>query len=88
VSLLPLLRLPSFAILQILENYIVFGREVGEEETPHLQGYVQLKKKLRFNQAKAQLGVGNRPHLKVQRGGLIKQQSIARRMASLESMEL
>ncbi len=48
-------------------NYIVYGKEVGSEErTPHLQGYVQLKKKLRLNQVR-QL-ISPRAHLEVSRG--------------------
>jgi hypothetical protein len=47
-------------------NYLVFGREVGEEGTPHLQGYCIFTKKKRFNAAKAQIGV--RAHLEAKRG--------------------
>lgn len=47
-------------------KYLVFGREVGEGGTPHLQGYVHLKQCLRFNALKAL--IGNRVHLAVARG--------------------
>ncbi|AHH31481.1 replication-associated protein [Dragonfly larvae associated circular virus-9] len=33
-------------------TYIIIGREVGEEGTPHLQGYIELKKKSSLNQIK------------------------------------
>jgi len=51
-------------------QYIVFGYEIGEEGTPHLQGYVQLKKKARMNQVKAL--ISNRAHLEIQRGSVVQ----------------
>ncbi len=36
--------------------YVSFGREVGKEGTPHLQGHLELTKRLRFHQMKALLG--------------------------------
>lgn len=47
-------------------QYLCYGREIGESETPHLQGFVQLKKKLRMAQVKAL--IGGRAHLEVARG--------------------
>lgn len=47
-------------------NYIIYGREVGESNTPHLQGYVQFKKKLRLAQAKT--FISGRAHMEVSRG--------------------
>lgn len=43
--------------------YIVFGREVGQNGTPHLQGFVQIKKKLRLNQVKCL--ISPRAHLEI-----------------------
>lgn len=37
---------------ETIASYIVFSREVGENNTPHLQGYVQLKKSSRLSALK------------------------------------
>lgn len=47
-------------------NYIVYGREIGEQGTSHLQGYVQFKKKLRLAQAKK--FISSRAHMEISRG--------------------
>lgn len=47
-------------------SYIIFGREVGEQGTNHLQGYVQLKKKMRLPQVKK--FISPRAHLEISRG--------------------
>lgn len=57
--------------LQILGNgphtrYLVYGREVGQEGTPHLQGFVIFARSQRLQAAKALLGA--RVHLEVARG--------------------
>ncbi len=53
-------------------TYAIVGKEIGEEEkTPHLQGYVQLKKKTRFTTIKKwwETNVdGAKPHIEVARG--------------------
>lgn len=47
-------------------SYIVYGEEVGENGTPHLQGYVEFSVKKRFSTAKTLLG--QRCHLERRRG--------------------
>lgn len=50
---------PSFA-------YVSYGKEVGEQGTPHLQGHLELHNRLRLNQLKDLLFP--RVHLEVRRG--------------------
>lgn len=47
-------------------EYIVFGKEVGDGGTPHLQGFVYLKRRQRLSTAKAL--IGDRCHLEPARG--------------------
>ncbi|AGL09969.1 relicase [Bat associated circovirus 1] len=47
-------------------EYAIVGKEKGENGTPHLQGFVNLKKKMRFNPFKAALG--GRAHIEQARG--------------------
>lgn len=47
-------------------SFVVYGRERGENGTPHLQGYVEFPKRLRLAQVKRLLG--ERVHLERRRG--------------------
>lgn len=47
-------------------TYLVFGREVGENGTPHLQGYAEFKRPMSLAQAKARIDA--RAHLEPRRG--------------------
>lgn len=57
-------------VAQLIENpivsYVIVGREVGEQGTPHLQGFFSLTARKRFAQVKALFGTVN-PHLEVSR---------------------
>lgn len=46
--------------------YLVFGREVGANGTPHLQGYVDFGRRVRFNAAKDYIGAN--AHIEIKRG--------------------
>ena len=45
--------------------YVIYGKEVGESGTPHLQGFVSLKQRTRLAQVKTI--IGSNPHLEVAR---------------------
>ena len=47
-------------------KYLVFGKEVGENNTPHLQGYIIFQRSLRLSRVK--LLLGQRLHLEPSRG--------------------
>lgn len=47
-------------------QYVVFGRETGENGTPHLQGYFKLVNRLRFSQVQKLFNCN--PHLEVAKG--------------------
>jgi len=50
----------SEQLLQALDvKYLIYGREVGESGTPHLQGYVSFANPRRFNAIKKTLPVGS-----------------------------
>lgn len=48
---------------QINENsditYLIIGREIGVQGTPHLQGFIQFRTKKRMNQVKSLFSFGN-----------------------------
>lgn len=48
-------------------TYYICGKEKGEQGTPHLQGYVQFKKKIRMNQVKNWFKT-ERIHLEIAKG--------------------
>lgn len=47
-------------------QYLIFGKETGENDTPHLQGFISFTKKTAFNTAKAT--VSGRAHLEPAKG--------------------
>jgi Putative viral replication protein len=44
-------------------KYVIYGKEVGESGTPHLQGFVSFVSKVRLNQVKT--FIGSNPHVEV-----------------------
>ncbi len=56
-----------FTLAEQHTTYLVIGKEVGEQGTPHLQGFVQMKNRKRGNQVQGLLGL-QRAHLEKRRG--------------------
>lgn len=48
-------------------NYVIMSRELGEEGTPHIQGYFQFKTRLRLDCVKRH--IAPRAHLEIAKGG-------------------
>ena len=53
-----------FPLPTALVQYCIYGREIGDDGTPHLQGYIQFRNLIRFNKVKELLPWS---HLEVQR---------------------
>lgn len=49
-----------------LFRYAILGKEIGESDTPHIQGYAVLTKRMRLNALKKELG--NRIHFESRKG--------------------
>jgi len=58
-------RLENIVDTETNVQYIIFGKEVGNSGTNHLQGFISLRKKLKLNQVKAL--IGSNPHLETAR---------------------
>lgn len=43
-------------VISIEASYGIYGKEIGENGTPHLQGYIIFKSKIRFDPARIKLG--------------------------------
>lgn len=56
-------------------TYLVFGREVGEAGTPHLQGYLEFDTRRRFTIVKNLLAAGGRCHIEKRRRNATSQQN-------------
>lgn len=52
-------------------QYMIIGKEVGENKTPHLQGYIEFKNQMYFNNIKK---INNRMHFEASKGN--QQQNI------------
>jgi len=63
-------------------SYLVFGKEVGDSGTPHLQGFITLKKRKRFTAVLA-LFIGN-PHVEQARGTNLQAADYCKKDGSFE----
>lgn len=62
-------------------KYLIIGKEVGEGGTPHLQGFVNFKKKLRRSTLKKQLGF-TRAHVEIAKGTDHQNQTYCQKMGN------
>lgn len=62
-------ELASLRELAPSTEYLVFGRETGEQGTPHLQGFVSFRAAVRLTTARSR--IGNRAHLEVARASAV-----------------
>jgi hypothetical protein len=54
-------RLDSLVETEEIVTYLIYGREVGESGTPHLQGFISFSKAVRMLVAK--MMIGSNPHV-------------------------
>ncbi|AIF76248.1 Rep [Bat associated circovirus 8] len=64
-----------------LAKYLIIGKEVGESGTPHLQGFVNFKKKLRLSALKSLPGF-TRAHVESARGTDVENQKYCRKQGA------
>lgn len=65
-------------------RYLVFGKEVGEQGTPHLQGYCELETQLRFNNLKNKFVPG--AHIEKRRGTAAQAANYCKKDGDYEEM--
>jgi hypothetical protein len=53
--------LDSLVETEEIVTYLIYGREVGESGTPHLQGFISFSKAVRMLVAK--MMIGSNPHV-------------------------
>lgn len=51
-------------------QYLIYGKEIGDEGTPHLQGYLEMKSRTRMGGVKR--WIGDRVHLEIARGTAVQ----------------